>query len=30
MAVQDYVPVGPTGGCVGGYWTAYAPIDGVF
>lgn len=29
MAVQGYVPVGPAGGCVGGYWTAIAPIDSI-
>lgn len=27
MAISNYVPVGPEGGCVGGYWVALAPID---
>ena len=29
LGVQNYIPVGPQGGCVGGYWTAYAPLDGL-
>jgi hypothetical protein len=26
LGVQSYTPQGPQGGCVGGYWTAYAPM----
>jgi hypothetical protein len=26
LAVGSYVPVGPEGGCVGGFWTAFLPI----
>ena len=26
IAVGSYFPVGPAGGCVGGYWNAYLPI----
>jgi len=27
LAVESYRPVGPAGGCVGGFWTAYFPLD---
>jgi hypothetical protein len=27
IAVERYQPVGPEGGCVGGFWTAYLAID---
>lgn len=27
LAVQQYTPIGPTGGCVGGTWLAYIPLD---
>jgi hypothetical protein len=27
FAIVQYVPVGPEGGCVGGYWNAFAAID---
>jgi hypothetical protein len=26
MSVQSYTPVGPEGGCVGGFWTAYVSM----
>ena len=27
VAVERYVPVGPAGGCVGGFWLAYLAVD---
>lgn len=27
-AVEQYTPVGPLGGCVGGFWTAYLDVPG--
>jgi hypothetical protein len=27
MAPGIYTPAGPNGGCVGGFWTAFAPLD---
>lgn len=27
VGVQSYLPVGPMGGCVGGYWLAYLALD---
>lgn len=27
VAVQSYTPVGPMGGCVGGYWTAFLAVE---
>jgi hypothetical protein len=27
VAVQQYVPVGPSGGCVGGFWLGYLAVD---
>lgn len=28
-AIQFYTPVGPEGGCVGGYWTAYLDVPDI-
>jgi len=27
VAVESYTPVGPAGGCVGGFWRAYLALD---
>ena len=27
FAIQGYTPVGPQGGCVGGFWTSFIAVD---
>jgi hypothetical protein len=28
VAIETYIPVGPSGGCVGGFWRAFLAVDG--